>query len=47
MRFHCVKVDDAVPGICKGLNAGMWSEGLALPGVIAEINRRLANGERL
>ncbi len=89
---HCVKVDDAVPGIAEGLNAGMWSVGLALsgnefgatwqeyrqmpqgeierrrtaaadklyaagahyvidtlaqlPGVIADINRRLANGER-
>lgn len=89
---HCVKVDDAVPGISEGLNAGMWSVGLALsgnefgatwheyqqmdkreieqrrqaaaaklyaagahyvidtlvalPGVIAEINLRLANGER-
>ncbi|HIE1454450.1 phosphonoacetaldehyde hydrolase [Serratia marcescens] len=89
---HCVKVDDAVPGIAEGLNAGMWSVGLALsgnefgatwseyrqmaageieqrrtaaadklyaagahyvidtlaqlPDVIADINRRLANGER-
>ncbi|MEB6338153.1 phosphonoacetaldehyde hydrolase [Serratia rhizosphaerae] len=89
---HCVKVDDAVPGIAEGLNAGMWSVGLALsgnefgvqwqeyqrmdtaevarrrglaaeklyaagahyvidtlaelPGVLAAIDRRLANGER-
>jgi phosphonoacetaldehyde hydrolase len=89
---HCVKVDDAVPGISEGLSAGMWSIGLALsgnefgatwqeyqqmseaeidrrralatdklyaagahyvidslvqlPGVIAEINQRLADGER-
>ncbi|TBU69586.1 phosphonoacetaldehyde hydrolase [Serratia marcescens] len=89
---HCVKVDDAVPGIAEGLNAGMWSVGLALsgnefgatwqeyrrmtageierrraaaadklyaagahyvidtlaqlPAAIADINRRLANGER-
>lgn len=89
---HCVKVDDAVPGIAEGVNAGMWSVGLALsgnefgatwqeyrqmaegeieqrrtaaadklytagahyvidtlahlPGVIVDINRRLANGER-
>lgn len=89
---HCVKVDDAAPGIAEGLNAGMWSVGLALsgnefgatweefqamtaeeiatrrehaagklyaagahyvvdsladlPGVIAEINTRLAKGER-
>lgn len=89
---HCVKVDDAIPGIEEGINAGMWSVGLALsgnefgatweeyqtmsaeeiathreraaaklyaagahyvvdtladlPGVIAEINARLANGGR-
>ncbi|MBJ3813874.1 phosphonoacetaldehyde hydrolase [Shimwellia pseudoproteus] len=89
---HCIKVDDAVPGIAEGLNAGMWTLGLALsgnafgatwqeyqnmsaaevaqrrqqasetlyragahyvvdtlaelPGVIAQINRRLARGER-
>ena len=89
---HCVKVDDSAPGITEGLNAGMWSVGLAvsgnefgasweeyqqmsaeeiaarrehaagklyaagahyvvdtladLPGVIADINRRLAQGER-
>ena len=29
---HCVKVDDAAPGITEGLNAGMWSVGLALSG---------------
>jgi phosphonoacetaldehyde hydrolase len=29
---HCVKVDDAVPGIAEGLNAGMWSVGLAVSG---------------
>lgn len=29
---HCIKVDDAVPGIAEGLNAGMWSVGLALSG---------------
>lgn len=89
---HCVKVDDAAPGIEEGINAGMWSVGLAvsgnefgatweayqvmsvdeiaarreraaaklyaagahyvvdslaeLPGVIADINTRLAKGER-
>lgn len=89
---HCVKVDDSAPGITEGLNAGMWSVGLAvsgnefgaaweeyqqmtaeeiatrrehavgklyaagahyvvdtladLPGVISEINQRLAQGER-
>lgn len=29
---HCVKVDDTVPGISEGLNAGMWTVGLALSG---------------
>lgn len=29
---HCVKVDDAVPGIEEGINAGMWSVGLAVSG---------------
>jgi phosphonoacetaldehyde hydrolase len=28
----CVKVDDTVPGIEEGLNAGMWTIGLALSG---------------
>ncbi len=28
----CVKVDDTVPGIAEGLNAGMWTVGLALSG---------------
>lgn len=28
----CVKVDDAVPGISEGLNAGMWTVGIALTG---------------
>lgn len=28
----CVKVDDTVPGVEEGLNAGMWSVGLALSG---------------
>jgi len=28
----CVKVDDTVPGIEEGLNAGMWSVGLAMSG---------------
>ncbi len=51
---HCVKVDDAAPGISEGLNAGMWTVGLAVSGnefgatwgVIAHINARLAQGER-
>lgn len=29
---HCVKVDDSAPGITEGLNAGMWSVGLAVSG---------------
>lgn len=29
---HCVKVDDTAPGIAEGLNAGMWTVGLALSG---------------
>jgi phosphonoacetaldehyde hydrolase len=29
---HCVKVDDAVPGIEEGLRAGMWSVGLSVSG---------------
>jgi phosphonoacetaldehyde hydrolase len=29
---HCVKVDDTVPGIAEGINAGMWTIGLALSG---------------
>jgi phosphonoacetaldehyde hydrolase len=28
----CVKVDDTVPGVEEGLNAGMWSVGVALSG---------------
>ena len=28
----CVKVDDTVPGVEEGLNAGMWSIGLAMSG---------------
>ncbi|MER2553125.1 MAG: phosphonoacetaldehyde hydrolase [Thauera sp.] len=29
---HCVKVDDTMPGIEEGINAGMWTVGLALSG---------------
>lgn len=29
---HCVKVDDTVPGIHEGLNAGMWTVGVSLSG---------------
>jgi phosphonoacetaldehyde hydrolase len=28
----CVKIDDTIPGIEEGLNAGMWSIGLAISG---------------
>ncbi len=28
----CVKVDDTVPGVEEGLNAGMWTVGLAVSG---------------
>jgi len=28
----CVKIDDTVPGVEEGLNAGMWTVGLALSG---------------
>ena len=30
--MNCVKVDDSVPGIEEGLNAGMWTVGVALTG---------------
>jgi len=29
---QCVKVDDSAPGIAEGLNAGMWTVGVALSG---------------
>ncbi|MNR29552.1 Phosphonoacetaldehyde hydrolase [compost metagenome] len=29
---RCIKVDDAVPGISEGLNAGMWTVGLSVSG---------------
>jgi phosphonoacetaldehyde hydrolase len=29
---HCVKVDDTLPGIAEGVNAGMWTVGLTLSG---------------
>jgi phosphonoacetaldehyde hydrolase len=28
----CVKVDDTIPGVEEGLNAGMWTIGLAMSG---------------
>ena len=30
--WRCIKVDDTVPGIEEGVNAGMWTVGLALSG---------------
>jgi phosphonoacetaldehyde hydrolase len=41
----CVKVDDTVPGIEEGLNAGMWTIGLAVSG--NEIGLTLAEWDRL
>jgi phosphonoacetaldehyde hydrolase len=29
---RCVKVDDTLPGIAEGRNAGMWTVGVALSG---------------
>jgi len=29
---HCIKVDDTLPGIAEGVNAGMWTVGVALSG---------------
>lgn len=36
---HCVKVDDTLPGIEEGRNAGMWTIGLALSGSPAGLTR--------
>ena len=41
----CVKVDDTIPGVEEGLNAGMWSIGLAVSG--NEIGLSLADWEAL
>ncbi|MFQ5784432.1 MAG: phosphonoacetaldehyde hydrolase [Alphaproteobacteria bacterium] len=41
----CVKVDDTIPGIEEGLNAGMWTVGLAVSG--NEIGLPLAELEAL
>lgn len=41
----CVKVDDTVPGIEEGLNAGMWTVGLAVSG--NEVGLPLAQYEAL
>ena len=41
----CVKVDDTVPGIEEGLNAGMWTVGLAVSG--NEVGLSLAEWQAL
>ncbi len=41
----CVKVDDTLPGIDEGLNAGMWTVGLAVSG--NEVGLPLADWEAL
>ena len=41
----CVKVDDTIPGVEEGLNAGMWSIGLAVSG--NEVGLSLADWEAL
>jgi phosphonoacetaldehyde hydrolase len=47
---HCVKVDDTLPGIAEGINAGMWTVGVALSGSPAGLTLaeyRGASAERL
>jgi phosphonoacetaldehyde hydrolase len=41
----CVKIDDTIPGIDEGLNAGMWTIGLAVSG--NEIGLPLADVQKL
>ena len=41
----CVKVDDTIPGVEEGLNAGMWSVGLAVSG--NEVGLALADWQAL
>jgi phosphonoacetaldehyde hydrolase len=41
----CVKVDDTIPGVEEGLNAGMWTVGLAVSG--NEVGLSLADWEAL
>ncbi len=41
----CVKVDDTIPGIEEGLNAGMWTVGLAISG--NEVGLQLHDWEAL
>jgi phosphonoacetaldehyde hydrolase len=41
----CVKVDDTIPGVEEGLNAGMWTVGLAIAG--NEVGLSLADWQAL
>ncbi len=41
----CVKIDDTIPGVEEGLNAGMWTVGLAVSG--NEVGVTLAEWEKL
>ncbi len=41
----CIKVDDTIPGVEEGLNAGMWTVGLAVSG--NEVGLSLADWEAL
>jgi len=41
----CVKVDDTIPGVEEGLNAGMWTVGLAIAG--NEVGLSLADWKAL
>ena len=41
----CVKIDDTLPGIEEGLNAGMWTIGLAISG--NEVGLALAEWQAL
>lgn len=41
----CVKIDDTIPGVEEGLNAGMWTIGLAISG--NEVGLSLADWEAL
>jgi len=39
----CVKVDDTIPGVEEGLNAGMWTIGLAKTGNEIGLNEKEIN----
>jgi phosphonoacetaldehyde hydrolase len=40
----CIKVDDTVPGIDEGLNAGMWTIGLSISGNEVGLNHETWSG---